>query len=181
MNVNDFKTRLTEVTDWLQKELSTVRTGRATITLLDGVMVEVYGAKSPINQNASVNIEDAKTVRVVPWDKGIIKDIESAITRADLGVSVSADDEGVRIKFPDLTTETREMLAKKALSKVEEAKVSARSERANIIKQFENAQKSGEISEDELKRGKDDVQKMVDEKNKEFDGLGKAKEQEIKS
>ena len=134
---------------------------------------------SPINQNASITIEDAKTIRIVPWDKGIIKDIESGITKADLGVSVSADEEGIRVAFPELTSETRERLAKNALAKVEEAKISLRNERAETIKHFETEQKNGSISEDELQREKDTIQKLIDEKSKEFDQIGKDKETEI--
>lgn len=180
-NINNFKERLNGITEWLRKELSTIRTGRATITLLDGVSIDVYGSKSPISQNASINLEDPKTIRIVPWDKGIIKDIESAITKADLGVSVSVDDEGVRVKFPDLTSETREKLGRNALAKVEEAKVSVRNERGEIIKHFEGLKKNSEMSEDELKREKDNIQKIVDDKTKEFDEMGKAKVKEVSS
>lgn len=181
IDINAFKGRLDEVSKWLQKEFSNVRTGRATVTLLDGVMVESYGQKSPINQTASVNIEDPKTIRVIPWDKSLISVIEGSINDADLGVSVMSDADGVRVKFPDLTSETREQLVKQANKKTEEAKISVRNERGEIIKALEKEEKDGNISEDELKRKKDEIQKLVDEKNKEFDESLKAKEVEIRA
>jgi len=180
-DVNTLKIKLDEVSKWLQKEFSAIRTGRATITLLDDVMVEAYGTRSPINQTASINIEDPKTIRIMPWDKSVIKSIETAIQNADLGVSVMTDADGVRVKFPELTTETRENLVKQANKKTEEAKISVRNERGDVIKSLETSQKNGEISEDELKRKKDEIQKLVDEKNKEFDEKLKAKETEIRS
>lgn len=180
-DINTFKNKLNDVSDWLSKEFSNIRTGRATITLLDGVMVESYGTKSPINQVASINIEDPKSIRILSWDKSLVKEIETAINKADLGVSVMSDMEGVRVKFPDLTSETREQLVKQAGKKTEEAKISVRNERGEIVKALEKLEKDGEISEDDLKRKKDEVQKLVDEMNKKFDEKLKAKETEIKS
>ena len=180
-DINAFKTRLNEIDEWLDKEFSAIRTGRATVTLLDDVMIEAYGQKSPINQSASINIEDPKTIRIIPWDKALISEIESAIGSAELGVSISADADGVRIKFPELTSETREQFVKQAGKKEEEAKISIRNERGEIIKAFEKAQKDGEMSEDELKRNKDEVQKMVDDHTKKIEEKKKLKEQEIRS
>jgi ribosome recycling factor len=122
----ELQNKLNEIEAWLKKELSSIRTGRATVTILDTVIVEVYGAKSPLNQNANITIEDPKTIRVAPWDKSLITEIEKGIALADLGVSTAVDDEGMRIIFPDLTTETREKLVKKAKNKIEESKVSIR-------------------------------------------------------
>jgi ribosome recycling factor len=181
MDTNDFKKRAEEIKDWLAKEFSNIRTGRATMTLLDDVYVENYGAKSPINQTATVNIEDPKTIRIVPWDNAMIKAIDAAISKADLGVSINSDDEGLRVKFPDLTSETREKLIKQALKKIEDAKISLRNERGDFIKKLEKMEKDGEISEDDLKRFKDEIQKTFDDTQKELDEKGKAKEEEIKA
>lgn len=180
-DLSSFKQKVKDVEEWLSKELSSIRTGRATATLLDGVQVEVYGAKSPINQNANIQIEDPKTIRISPWDKGLIPTIEKAITVADLGVSTSVDDEGLRVIFPDLTTETRERLVKQAHGKVEEAKVSIRNERNKVMGDIKDKQKAGEMSEDDAKREEDSVQKIVDEANKKFDERSKAKEAEVMS
>ncbi len=180
-DINTFKKKLDDVVVWLVREFSSIRTGRATVNLLDDIVVEAYGTKSPINQLASINIEDSKSIRILSWDKSLVRAIESAITKADLGVSVLTDAEGVRVKFPDLTSETREQLIKQAHKKTEEAKISIRNERGDIIKSLEKLEKEGAMSEDDLKRKKDEIQKLVDEKTKELDSKFKLKEQEIRS
>jgi len=176
-----FKKKIQGVEDWIKRELSGIRTGRATINLLDGVTVDVYGAKSPLNQNASVTIEDARTIRISPWDKSLIPAIEKGITLADLGVSTSADGEGLRVIFPDLTTETRMKLVKQAKTKIEEAKVSLRLERSKVSKDIDDAEKNGGMPKDDAKRHRDEMQKMVDAASKSFDELGVLKEKEITS
>jgi ribosome recycling factor len=180
-DINVFKKKLEDVTAWLGKEFSNIRTGRATMTLLDGVMVESYGTKTPINQVASVNVEDPKTIRIMPWDKSMIKEIDNAISKSDLGVSVLSDAMGVRVKFPDLTSETRENLVKQAHKKTEEAKISIRNERGDIIKAYEKLQKEGGVSEDDLKRKKDEIQKLVDDEIRKLDEKLNLKETEIRS
>lgn len=177
--IKTLKTKADDVKKWLAKELSSLRTGRATITILDSVFVEAYGSRSPINQVASINIEDAKTIKIAPWDKTVVKSIEQAIQKADLGLSVTTNDAGVRVVFPDLTSETRQNLVKQAYKKVEEAKVSLRTDRAEAIKRLEQFAKDNSISDDDLKRSKDEVQKIVDEVSKEFDTSGTLKEKEI--
>ncbi len=176
---SNFKKQLNNVEDWLKKEFSGLRTGRATIAILDSVHVESYGSKMPLNQSASLSVEDPKTIRIVPWDKSLVGPIEKAVTLADLGVSTVSDGEGIRVIFPPLTTETREKIVKVAKNKMEEGKVSIRTERAEEIKKIETAQKAGEISEDDTKRNKESVQKFVDEANKKLDDLFKEKEQDI--
>lgn len=178
-NFTSFKEKISGITDWLSKELANIRTGQATVMLLDSVLVESYGTRSPINQNASVNIEDAKTIRITPWDKSLVKEIEKAITLADLGVSTVVDGEGVRVIFPALTTESRQRLVKQAKTKVEEAKVSVRNERNKVAKQIEESQKAGELPEDDAKRAKDEMQKIVDESTNIFESKAKVKETEI--
>jgi len=177
----ELQNKLNEIEAWLKKELSSIRTGRATVTILDTVIVEVYGAKSPLNQNANITIEDPKTIRVAPWDKSLIPEIEKGITLADLGVSTSVDDEGVRIIFPDLTTETREKLVKKAKNKIEESKVSIRNERDRIWADIQSLQKNGDISEDEKFQHKEDMEKIIKEAQAKFDLLAESKEKEILS
>lgn len=176
---SDFKKQLISIEDWLKKEFAGLRTGRATITLLDSVFVEAYGAKMPINQSASLSVEDPRTLRVSPWDKNLVGPIEKAIALADLGVSTVSDGEGIRVIFPALTTENREKLVKVAKTKMEDAKVSVRNDRADTIKEIETAQKNGEMTEDDVKRNKDSVQKLVDDANKNLEEIFKQKEQEI--
>lgn len=176
-----FKKRITGVEEWLKKELSGIRTGRATIALLDSVTVDVYGAKSPLTQNASITIEDPRTLRIAPWDKSIISAIEKGITLADIGVSTSADSEGMRVIFPDLTSETRLKLVKQAKAKIEEAKVTLRLERSKISKDIDEQEKNAGMPKDDAKRYRDEMQKMVDAASKSFDELGVLKEKEITS
>ena len=177
--IKTLKTKSEEVKQWLAKELSTLRTGRATVTILDGVAVEAYGAWSPINQIATINVEDAKTIRLTPWDKSIVSALQQAILKADLGLSVNTNGVDVRVIFPDLTTETRMNLVKQGYKKVEEAKVSIRTERSDALKKLEQFAKDNSISEDDLKRQKDEVQKIIDTVVAEFDTMGALKEKEI--
>lgn len=177
--IKTLKIKGEEVKQWLSKELSTLRTGRATITILDNVFVESYGSFSPINQLATITIEDAKTIRITPWDKSVIKEIDKAIQKANLGLSVSVNGVDARVIFPDLTTETRMNLVKQGYKKVEDAKVSLRAERSDAIKKLEIFAKDNSVSEDDLKRQKDEVQKIIDQGVATFDTMGVLKEKEI--
>lgn len=173
------KGQIQETEEWLQRELATVRTGRATPAILDSVRVDAYGAKSPIAQVASVTVEDARTIRISPWDKSLSKSIEKAINDADLGMSVVADDSGMRIVFPELTAERRTVLSKVAGEKTEQAKVTLRGHRAEAIKDIESAEKEGGMGEDEVKRLKDEVQKQIDAGVAALEALAKRKQEEI--
>lgn len=173
------KTNIKETEEWLARELSGVRTGRATPTLLDGVKPEAYGTRTPLRELASVSVEDARTLRVIPWDKSLTKTIEKGVTDADLGVGVATDDQGLRVSFPELTSERRTQLSKIAGDKTEQAKVTLRSHRTDALKALEAAEKAGGMGEDEVKRLKVEIQKLIDAGN---DALAKAlerKEEEI--
>ena len=168
-----------ETEEWLVRELSSVRTGRATPAILDTIKPDVYGSRTPINQVAAVNIEDARTLRIVPWDKSLTKIIEAAIQNADLGVGVGSDDQGLRVTFPELTAERRTMLLKVANEKVEAARITLRGHRADTLKALEAAEKEGGMGKDELARFKDEVQKRIDKGNDALEALGKKKEAEV--
>jgi ribosome recycling factor len=176
---SDFNKRKENIIEWLKKEFSSLRTGRANTALLDAVKVNSYGAKVPLNQTANISVEDARTILISPWDKSLIQQIERGIIDADLGLSTSVGGDSVRIIFPELTTENREKLVKVAKSKVEEAKISLRGERADVIKEIEKEQKAGNISEDDAKRDKEELQKIIEGTQKTFDELAKKKEEEI--
>lgn len=176
---SDFTKHSNEVVEWLRKEFSGIRTGRASIALLDGVLVDSYGVKTPLNQVASLSVEGPRTLRVVPWDKGVIPEIEKAIAAADLGVSTGSDDEGVRVNFPELSAENRENLVRIAKKKLEEARVSLRNVRGDVIKDIDQGEKDGEIPKDDARRYKDELQKKVDAVQKELESLAEAKEKEI--
>lgn len=167
-----------ETEEWLGRELSGIRTGRATPVLLDGVKVEAYGALTPLSQVGSVSVEDARTLRIIPWDASLTKAIEKAITNAALGVGVATDDQGLRVTFPELTSERRAQLTKLAGQKTEEAKVGLRNHRTDAIKEIDALKKEG-MQEDQAKRDKEEVQKLVDAGNESLAALLKKKETEI--
>jgi len=168
-----------ETEEWLVRELSSVHTGRATPAILDTIKPEVYGTRTPINQVAAVNIEDARTLRIVPWDKSLTKVIEKAIQDADLGVGVGSDDQGLRVSFPELTAERRTMLLKVANEKVEAARITLRGHRTDTLKALDAAEKEGGMGKDELARFKEEVQKKIDRGNEALEALGKKKEAEV--
>lgn len=168
-----------ETEEWLSREFSTIRTGRASTALLDAVKPEAYGARTPLQQLASISVEDARTIRIVPFDKGNGKAIEKALGEADLGVSVVADDSGLRVIFPELTAERRTMLEKVAKEKREQASVTLRGHRAEAMKALEAAEKEGGMGQDELKRLKDEAQKMIDAGQASLDASLQKKQTEI--
>ncbi len=178
-NFSPFSARVAEIEDWLKKEFLTLRTGKASPLLLDSVMVESYGSRVPVKHIAAISIEDAKTLRITPWDRAQVKDIEGAIAAANLGISTAPDSIGIRVIFPDLTSERRLMLAKVIKEKTEEAKVSIRKEREKVIADIEAKGKSKEISEDDRFKFKDDLQKLVETAGARLEDLAVLKEKEI--
>ena len=177
--MNDLDAKLQSIIEWLTEAYSGIRTGQATPALLDSIKVESYGSLMSLQQVASLGIEDARTLRVSPWDQTLVKAIETAIRDADFGVSVVTDSAGVRVIFPELTGERRTQLLKLAKGKLEDARVSVRSAREEIIKKFDKQEKEGEISEDEKFTKKDATQKKIDAVNAQLEGLYAKKEQEI--
>ena len=133
----------------------------------------------PINQVANISTEDARTLRISPWDMSTAKEIEKAITVANLGLSVGADEKGIRVFFPELTAERRLSLVKIAKEKVEEARVALRVARDEVWSELQRMERDGELSEDEKFRGKDDMQKRVDAANASFEEALARKEKEI--
>jgi len=175
------KENIKGVEEWLKKEYTGLRTGIASPTILDSVSVEVYGSRMPINQLANIGIEDARVIRITPWDKTQSKAIEKAITLANLGVSVGIDDKGVRIFFPELTTERRNLLAKTAKAKLEDAKVNVRGLRDDTWSEIEEKEKEGGMGEDDKFRYKKEMQKIVDDGNASLETLFIKKEKEVNS
>lgn len=173
------KANTKETEEWLIRELSGVRTGRATPTLLDAVKPEAYGTRTPLREVASVSVEDARTLRVIPWDRELLKTIEKGITDADLGVGVSTDDQGLRVSFPELTNERREQLLKIAGDKTEHAKVTLRSHRTDALKALEIAGKAGGMGKDEIARLKIEIQKLIDAGNDAITKILERKKDEI--
>ncbi len=178
-NFAQFKQSTKDVEEWLKRELSTIRTGRATPAILDGIKVEAYGSFMPINQVANMAVEDARSLRINPWDMSQAKGIEKAIITSDLGLSVAVDDKGLRVSFPELTSDRRTSLIKVAKQKLEDAKITTRGEREKVLKDVDKQEKEGIISEDEKFRIKTELQKFLDETNKVLEDLFSKKEREI--
>ena len=178
-NFSSFKTRGDEVSDWLTGELSSLRTGRATPTLIEKVQVNSYGALQQLKQVAGISVEDAKTLRVSPWDRNLVGEIQNAIDKANLGVSCSPDESGLRIKFPEMTEENRKKMTRLVNERLESAKVSLRKEREEVWNDIQEKEKEKEISEDDKFRLKDELQKITDEYNKKFESISEKKEKEI--
>lgn len=180
----DFKpldTKLAGAKEWLTREFQGLRTGRATPAILDSVIVQAYGGVVPLKQVATIGIEDARSLRVQAFDPSIIKDIEKAVTAADLGVGVGSDAAGVRVSFPELTSERREQLIKLAKGKLEEARTTVRGGRDDCWKDIQEQEKAGTITEDDKFRLKDEMQKKVDAMNEELQKLFEKKEMEMQS
>jgi ribosome recycling factor len=177
--MDNISEKLQEVTVWLQKEYSSIRTGQASPMLLDSVKVESYGTYMPINQVGSINIEDARTLRISVWDKQAVSAIERAIQDANLGISTVADSDGVRVIFPELTSERRVQLLKLAKAKLEDARISVRAVRDEVMKAIDKQQKDGEISEDDKFTQKETIQTKVDATNRALETLFIQKEAEL--
>ena len=178
-DINPFKKQLAGTEEWLKKEFQQVRTGQASPAILDGVRVEVFGAPMALKEVASVVIEGARTLRVAPWDKAQVKEIEKAISIANLGVSVVVDDQGIRVNFPELTSDRRKDFVKLAKDKLEESKKQIRQHRDGVVKDLAAKEKAGGYGKDEIFRLNKDVQKIVDDTNKKFEELFAKKEKEI--
>ena len=155
--------RMVKSVDALSQSFNRIRTGRAHPSLLDGIKVECYGTESPLNQVASVNVEDARTLTLNVWDRTVIPEVERAILKSELGLNPVTAGEVVRIPMPSLTEETRRVFIKQARSEAESARVSIRNARRDAIANLKNSLKEKEISEDEERRAEDLIQKLTDE------------------
>ncbi|OGI64423.1 ribosome recycling factor [Candidatus Nomurabacteria bacterium RIFCSPHIGHO2_01_FULL_40_20] len=177
-NFSNFKAEVKKIEDFLSKEYNQLNIGRASPMALDGISVESYGAYTPLKNVASIAIEDPKTLRISPWDKSQIKGIEKAIAGANLGLSLAVDEAGIRVIFPQLTTENRQSLVKVLKEKLEEARISVRRLREEIWEDIQEQEKAGKMTEDEKFRAKDDLQKIIDETNKNLEAIFSKKEKE---
>lgn len=176
-NFSPLKQAFTDIEEWLKKEFSQISTGRANPALLDSVSVETYGTYQPIKNVASITVEEARTLRITPWDKGIVKAIETAIRDSGLPFSVASDSAGLRATVPQLTAESKVSLVKLCKEKLEDARVKVRLERQSTDKDIAEVEKA----EDDAFRAKEELQKHVDEINKKLEELFNKKEVDITS
>ena len=161
------------------EELASIRTGRATMSLLDGITVDYYGSKSPINQVASVSIPEARLMVIQPWDKSQIGIIEKALLKADLGLNINSDGNVIRITIPELTEQRRKELVKHVKKLSEEGKIAVRNIRREANEALKKLEKAGDISEDISRREQSEVQDFTNEHVKKIDEMVEAKEKEI--
>ncbi|HCT0385806.1 TPA: ribosome recycling factor [Staphylococcus pseudintermedius] len=179
--IQDAKTRMKKSTENLSRELAQINAGRANSNLLAGVQVDYYGAPTPVQQLASINVPEARLLVVSPYDKTSLADIEKAIIAANLGVNPTSDGDVIRIMVPALTEERRKEIVKEVKKTGENAKVSIRNIRRDANDMLKRQEKDGDISEDELRNGSDEVQKITDSSIKEIDQLVADKEKDIMS
>ena len=173
------RARAEEIHLWLIEELSHVRTGRANPSIVEKITISAHGASTPIPHAASIVSEDARTIKITPWDKSNISLIQSAIDRANLGVSTAPDETGIRVIFPELTGETREKMVKLAKEKLEKAKVSLRQAREDAWNDIVQKERDGAINKDGKFRLKDEMQKIIDDMTTKFLELETKKEKEV--
>lgn len=163
----------------LGEELKKIRTGKAQVTMLDGVRVNYYGNLSPLSQVASVSCPDAKSFLIAPWEASVLKEIEQAIVKSDLGMAPINDGKVIRLKVPDLTEERRKDLVKQVKKIVEESKVAIRMHRRDANDEVKKALKDKKISEDENKKSEAEIQKLTDDYIKKVDQVAEEKEKSI--
>jgi ribosome recycling factor len=175
----DSESRMKKAIEALQRELATIRTGRASPALLDRIEVDYYGAMTPLNQLAGVTAPEARLLVIQPWDKGSINDIEKAIRTADLGVNPTNDGDVIRIAIPALTEERRKELVKVVRSRVEDSRVAIRNIRRDSISQVKELAQEKMISEDDERRGEQDIQDLTDKYIAQAEKIGKEKEEDV--
>ena len=156
-----------------------IRTGRATPSLLDSIKVNYYDKLTPLAQVASISIEDAKTLAIVPWEKGVVQEIERAISESELGLNPATSGDTIRVILPDLTEETRKDFIKKAKSEAENAKVSVRNARREGNTQLKEFLKEKEISQDEERQGEEEIQRLTDQFVEKINVALEAKEKDL--
>ena len=171
--------RMNKTIEAFKKEIALIRTGRANPTVLNNINVSYYGAMTPLNQIAQISVPEAQVLLIKPFDKYSLKDIEKAIQIADLNLVPQSDGTVIRINFPPLTEQRRKELVKETKTTAENSKVAVRNIRRDLIEQFKKLQKDAKISEDELKKKSDEVQKLTDKYIEKIDTLAKEKEEGI--
>lgn len=181
--IEDIKTqareRMGKTLEALQSAFNKIRTGRAHPSILDGLMVSYYGADMPLNQVANINVEDARTLSVVPWEAKMVPEVEKAILKSDLGLNPSSAGNVIRLPMPALTEETRKAYTRQAKAEAENARVSIRNIRRDANNQLKDLLKDKEISEDDERRAQENVQKITDEFIAEIEKLLHTKEEDL--
>lgn len=175
----DAERRMQKAVEALRQDLAAIRTGRASAGLLERIQVDYYGAPTPINQVATISVPEARLLVIQPWDRKMLTDIEKAIQKSDLGINPNNDGQVIRLSIPPLNEERRRDMVKTLHKKLDEHKVAIRNVRRDVHDKLRDREKKKEISEDELKRSTERLQKLTDRFIDEMDAIGKTKEKEI--
>lgn len=175
----DTRDEMTKAVESLKNDLKKVRTGRASLNILDGIRVDYYGTPTPLNQMASLSIPESRLITIQPWDVSVINDIEKAILKSNIGITPSNDGKLIRIAIPPLTEERRKEIVKSVHKMCEERKISIRNSRRDANEMIKELKKDGEIAEDDSFKAQDQVQKITDEYIKLIDEAYQEKEKEI--
>lgn len=177
----EYEEKMKKALSVLMEQLAGVRAGRANPKILDKVLVEYYGVETPINQVANIMVPEARVIAIQPWDASILKEVEKAIQKADIGLTPNNDGKVIRLVFPELTEERRKELVKDIKKMSEESKVALRNIRRDAIDDFKSKEKSSEITEDDLRKAEEDIQKLTDKYVGKVDEEIETKEKEIMS
>ncbi len=177
--LKDAKRRMQGAVAALGSEFASVRTGRASTALLDRVTVDAYGTRTPLNQLATINAPEPRMLTIQPFDRSIMQSVEKAIMESDLGLTPNNDGQTIRLAIPQLTEERRKEMVRLVHKMAEEGRVAVRNVRRDVLNEMKRAEKDGELSQDQLKGGQDEVQKLTDAEVKAIDELMARKEAEI--
>jgi len=177
--INKIKPEMDRAIVFLERELTKIRTGRASVSLVEDLIVECFGQKFPLKQLAAISSPEPKQIVIQPWDKSYIEPIEKAISKSSLGVSAIVDKDIVRVNLPPLSDEYRKTLSRVLSEKQEETKKTIRHWRGEAWEEIQEKTKEGEIREDDKFRAKDELQKLIDDYNKKIDEMGERKKKEI--
>ncbi|MFP4368125.1 MAG: ribosome recycling factor [Candidatus Kapaibacterium sp.] len=177
--IKNCRSQMDKSVDFTKQQLGKIRTGRASASLVDSVTVDYYGSPAPLSQTASISVPDARTIMIQPFDRNLINDIEKAIRQADLGFNPQNDGTVIRVPVPPLTEERRKEFVKVAKKYAEEGKVSVRSVRRDHMEELKKLEKNKDISEDDRKRGEDEVQKETDIHVSQIEDIAQKKEKEL--
>src|SRR5215831_17640466 len=175
----DAERRMQKAVEALKQDISSIRTGRASPSLVERITVDYYGAPTPINQVASISVPEARLLVIQPWDRKLLTDIEKAIQKSDLGINPNNDGQVIRLSIPPMNEERRRELAKTLHKRLDEHKVAIRNVRRDVQDKLREREKKKEVSEDELKRSVEKLQKLTDRFIEDMDKVGKTKEVEI--
>ena len=177
--MNDIDNKMNSAVTHFEKELNTLRTSRANPSMLDNIYVDAYGAKTPLNQLGNISVQDASTITIQIWDSSLIKQIENSITESNLGINPQTDGQIIRLPIPKLSEERRKEIIKIASEFAENSKVTVRNIRRDLIENSKNEKKNENLSEDELKRNINEIQKITDNHIDKIDKILETKKIDI--